>query len=216
MRMSIQKLLAIASDPIWEKPKTFPGFLSSYALGAELYEMLTVKNGFYAFESALHVFPITTEPGTGLEGWNSNSLWRKSYGNLTDGLLFFAEDIFQDQFCLSTADSKVCRFNSETGEVKEIGDSLDAWAHSILENHRFLTGWPFVRQWVEKHGPIRAGKRLMPITPFFLGGEYSLENFRLESGLDGMFAKGDLATQTRDLPEGSQIRLRIAKPNQTD
>jgi hypothetical protein len=42
---------------------------------------LQQKNGFYAFEAALHVFPLTTDPGTGLEAWNADSLFGDSDGH---------------------------------------------------------------------------------------------------------------------------------------
>jgi hypothetical protein len=57
-----------------------PEFLQLYALGPSCF-MLLQKNGFYAFEAALHIFPITADRGTGLEGWNPASLWRSEYGD---------------------------------------------------------------------------------------------------------------------------------------
>jgi hypothetical protein len=29
-------------------------------------------------------------------------------------------------------------------------------------------------EWQKRHGPLQPGRRLMPTTPFFLGGEYGL------------------------------------------
>jgi hypothetical protein len=50
----------------------------------------------------------------------------------------------------------------------------------------------------------------MPKTPFFMGGEYKLENLWAGNPLEGMRLKGDLAIQTRDLPSGTRVRLNIA------
>jgi hypothetical protein len=53
----------------------------------------------------------------------------------------------------------------------------------------------------------------MPKTPFFLGGEYKIENLWAGDSVEGMRLKGDLAIQTRHVPEGTQVRLRVdAKP----
>src|ERR1700729_3297265 len=106
----LEKLLSISSNPLAETPPSEPKLLEGYPLGLELFRMLERKNGFYAFESALHVFPLTSESvnGSTLAEWNSNALWRNDYGDLTAGLLLFAEDILQDQFCLSR--SGVLRF----------------------------------------------------------------------------------------------------------
>jgi hypothetical protein len=172
--------------------------------------MLEQKNGFYAFEFALHVFPLTSDPETGLEGWNAGSLWRNEYEDLTEGLLFFAEDILQDQFCLSKRQSGVLRFHAETGHTTFMVDSVEKWADLILSNYKTETGWPFVHEWQAKNGPLPLGKRLMPKTPFFLGGEYKIDNLWLGNPLEGMRFKADLAMQTRHLPEGATIKLNIA------
>ncbi len=97
--------------------------------------MLERKNGFCAFESALHIFPLTSEPvdGASLAEWNSDTFWRSDYGDLTPGLLFFAGNILQDQVCLSS--SGVLRFNAETGGTKVMADSLENWAGIILRDY---------------------------------------------------------------------------------
>lgn len=181
-----------------------------YALGSELYHLLELKNGFYAFESALHVFPYTSDLGTGLEAWNAESLWRDRYKDLADGLLFFAEDIFQDQFCLSKKQSGVFRLQAETGAAIPMADSVENWAAVILADHKAETGWPLAHAWQEKNGSLPDGQRLMPKTPFFLGGEYNLENLWAGDPLEGMRFKADIAIQTRDLPDGAQVQLKVA------
>jgi hypothetical protein len=207
---NIEKLLSISSEALAPKPSAFPAFLHPYALGTELFHMLEQKNGFYAFEFALHTFPLTSDPETGLEAWNADSLWRSEYQDLTDGLLFFAEDILQDQFCLSKRQKGVLRFYAETGQIAFMADSIEAWAGVILRNYETETGWPLVHEWQAKNGPLPLGKRLMPKTPFFLGGEYKIENLWAGNPLEGMMFKADLALQTRDLPEGAKVKLKVA------
>src|SRR5271155_4844085 len=125
---SFEKLLAISSEPLAQTPPVEHKSLEDYPLGPELLGLLESRNGFYAFESALHVFPLTSESvnGSTLAEWNSDALWRNGYGDLTAGLLFFAEDILQDQFCLSR--SGVLRFKAETGGTIPIANSLENWA----------------------------------------------------------------------------------------
>src|SRR5690348_11185013 len=96
---NIEKLVSISSEALdSSNPSVFPTFLQEYSMGAELFHMLEQKNGFYAFEYALHVLPLSSDTESGLEGWNAESLWRNGYEDLAEGLLFFAEDILQDQF----------------------------------------------------------------------------------------------------------------------
>src|SRR5215813_6409344 len=207
---NIEKLLSISSEPLAPNPSAFPAFLHSYALGTELFHMLEQKNGFFAFEFALHTFPLTSDPGMGLEGWNAPTLWRNGYHDLAEGLLFFAQDMLQDQFCLSRTNSEVFRFHAETGQIAFMADSLEAWAGVILRNYETETGWSLAHEWQAKNGPLPLGKRLMPKTPFFLGGEYKIENLWAGDPLEGMLFKADLAMQTRSLPEGAKVKLKVA------
>ncbi|WP_140216091.1 hypothetical protein [Pseudomonas oryzihabitans] len=70
-------------------------------LADQLLEMLTIRNGFYTLENALHVFPSSsTEEEIGLHEWNDPQLWRNGYEDAVTNCLFFAEDVFGGQFCV--------------------------------------------------------------------------------------------------------------------
>ncbi|MFL6436917.1 MAG: SMI1/KNR4 family protein [Terriglobales bacterium] len=174
--------------------------------------MLRKKNGFYGFESALHVFPLMPNATDGLQAWNSDSLWRHEYQDLTKGLLFFAEDLFQDQFCISA--EGVQRFKTETGEKVILADTIEMWAELILSDYSYQTGWKTAHEWQAVNGPLPPGQRLLPKTPFFLGGSYSLDNLWIGNPIEGLRFKADVALQTRGLPEGAPVRLRIGKKPQ--
>jgi len=206
---AIERLLSIGSEPLAPKPVGPSTFLQPQPLGCELFRMLELKNGFYAFESALHVFPLSSEAGMSLEEWNADSLWRNGYRDLAKGLLFFAEDVFQDQYCVS-ADG-VLRFLSETGEKVFLANSIENWAKKILAGYKGETAWPLARQWQAENGPLPPGKRLMPKIPFFLGGKYSIENFWAGDSVEGMRFKADLSMQTRNFPRGSEVKLELTK-----
>lgn len=206
----IDKLLSVSSGPLAPPPGVITEILQAYSLGAELLGMLQRRNGFYAFESALHVFPLTPDSNAGLEGWNAGPLWRDVYQDLAEGLLCFAEDAFQDRFCLSKQQNGVLRFCAETGHAVLMAGSVETWAGAILSGHERETGWPIVHGWQAKNGPLPPGKRLMPKTPFFLGGEYEIENLWAGDSVEGIRLKADLAIQTRHLPDGAQVKLAIA------
>jgi hypothetical protein len=209
----LEQLLAISSDPLCGEPKVIPEVLLGYGLGPELFEMLRARNGFYAFESALHVFPTSCGPNNqmDLEKWNSDALWRYAYDELAQGLLFFAEDLLQDQFCLSS--SGILRFKAETGETVFFAKSIEQWADRILTNHRTETAWPLGSEWQRQNGPLASGKRLMPKTPFFLGGEFASANLWEGESTEGMRFKGELATQTKNLKDGTTIKLQFRPAN---
>ena len=96
----VQKLLSISSPPLAAQPLDEPKTLGVYPLGTELFGVLKERNGFYAFESALHVFPHTTDTASGMsfEEWNSDSLWRNSYEDLAKGLVFLRKMSFRTSF----------------------------------------------------------------------------------------------------------------------
>jgi hypothetical protein len=208
-RTGIERLLSISSDALAPWPAATSKLLASYTLGEELFRMLQLKNGFYAFEASLHVFPLSSSDCVSLEDWNSDSLWRSRYLDLAAGLLFFAEDVFQDQFCLST--KGVLRFNSECGTTSPMATSIEDWAEKVVQNYSRETGWLLASKWQKAHGPLPLGKRLLPKIPFCLGGAYSLDNLWAGEAVAGMRFKADLAIKTKDLPEGSQVRFVVGK-----
>jgi len=142
-----------------------------------------------------------------LEIWNSPELWRHEYGTLAEGLFFFAEDVFGNQFCFR--EGSVSLFDAETGDAEEVAKSLAEWAERILSEADVLTGHAFLRRWEATNGPLKRGARLVPRIPFVLGGAYDLPNLVQMRAVDGMRFRGNLARQIRDLPDGSQIEFRI-------
>lgn len=207
---SIQRLLSISSEPLSWQPVTFSvlDFDSSSPVAKELFDLLQQRNGFYAFESALHIFPAAAyESEMTLSRWNSFGLWRHEYGELDGKRLFFAEDAFGDQFCLD--DGEVCSFESETGKVKYISDTLEGWAKRVLEDYKVMTGFPLMHEWQRRNGRLTPGTRLIPSIPFILGGDYALENLNAADAVKGMKFRGMLAGKIKNLPDGTQIQLRF-------
>jgi hypothetical protein len=190
-------------------PRTHGAVAYGYGpLGDELLHLLRSKNGFYAFESALHVFPAASfENEMTLSRWNSFGLWRHEYGELADRKLFFAEDAFGNQFCLHGGN--VCSFDAETGATETLGEALDDWAKRVLADYEILTGQPLLHRWQAKHGGLPRGTRLMPKVPFVLGGEYALSNLCTIAAVSGMKTRGNLARQIKGLPNGAQVEFRI-------
>ncbi|QZY97500.1 hypothetical protein K7X52_21165 (plasmid) [Pantoea dispersa] len=170
--------------------------------------MLRMRNGFYCFESALHVFPGTHEHDDfNLFSWNEEKLWRESYGGMTDGHFFFAEDAFGGQFSLK--EDGIYSFDPETGESQKMCENLSQWCDAILNDYDFLTGHSLMHQWQITHGKIKQNQRLVPVIPFVLGGEFSVKNLRAQQSVTAMRARGSIAVQIRDMPDGGTIKLNV-------
>ncbi|MCT9846125.1 hypothetical protein N7563_18860 [Leclercia adecarboxylata ATCC 23216 = NBRC 102595] len=86
---------------------------------------------------------------------------------------------------------------------------FNEWCKKILEYYQVLTGYPLANAWQKKHGPIPVGYRLVPKMPFVAGGEYEPDNLYLEKSTVAMKARANIALQIRDVPDGSNIQLRL-------
>ena len=207
---NLKKLLLNASGSLCTHAPELSGQLHNSAgmLIDDLLAMLQYRNGFYAFEGALHVFPTHSEEREmGLESWNDNGLWRSAYAELVDGCLFFAEDIFGGQFCIKG--NKIYTFEPETGTLDYLADDIDTWAQVVLDDYEVLTGYPLAHQWQKLNGQLPPQTRLLPKIPFVVGGEFVLDNMRLSNSVEGMKFRADIANQIKDLPNGTRISLNI-------
>jgi len=205
----LAKLLSIAGPPLRGSTPPKPSILAKQGrLGAQLYDLLCRRNGFFAFESSLHVLPLGLGKTMDLETWNSAGLWRQEFENQANGLLFFAEDLFGTQFGIQ--DDRVLLFEPETGEVTSFATDLDEWSRRILDDFEVLTGYTLGHAWQEVHGVLPQDRRLVPKVPFVLGGAFALENLYLANPIEAMRFRGDLARQIQNLPDGTQIRLKIS------
>jgi len=209
--ISLDKLISIASPPLAAKPRdTLENTVGgSRARLAEIDFMLANKNGFYAFEGALHVFHAPDFYGNSNElsliEWNSLDLWRGQYGDLTEGLFFFAEDVFGVQFAIQN--ENIVSFEPESGEIKQVAGDVEEWARAVLSDFRLLTGFPVAHDWQRRYGGLPSGKRLLPKIPFIFGGQYDSSNLIAVDAAEGMRYRGQMWQQIRDLPDGAQVRL---------
>jgi hypothetical protein len=201
MTDAIEDLLSISSPALGT---TTP---DAGRVPAALGRLLAQRNGFYAFEGALHVFADREAPGElGLERWNAQDVWRDRYGGLADNHFFFAEDVFGGQFSIS--DGGIVTWDPETGQTEPLAGDVEGWAQALLDDFQVLTGQPVAHEWQAAHGPLSLGERLLPITPFVLGGDFSISNLRAVDAVAAMRYRGVLATQLHDLPEGTAVRLK--------
>ncbi len=174
---------------------------------AELARLLSEVNGFTAFNAGIQVFHAGARGiGPELGQWNHRATWRYTYGELTDRLFFFAQDLFGVQFAIDNREH-VVRFDPETAERDHIGPSLEDWAAWLLEEpdvrgaHRYATAWQDI------HGALEHTTRLIPLRFFTLGGSYDHDNIVVRDAVTCMRIRGPLARQMHDLPDGARVNL---------
>lgn len=209
MSFYIKKLLSICGKELSSK-QAIHNFseLSSSSGWEQLKEMLAAKNGFYGFESALHIFPYESiNEEVGLLDWNEKSLWISSYKDMALGALYFAEDVFGGQFCIRN--DGVYSFDPETAEFNKIAETINDWCKLILKNYNVLTGYSLAHSWQKLNGAIPSGYRLVPKIPFVAGGAYEIDNLYLKCTYKSLIERANIALQIRDIPDGSSIQIII-------
>jgi hypothetical protein len=176
----------------------------------KLHPLFQCRNGFYAFEQALHVLSdMGSINEKGLVEWNSDALWRGNYDGMADDAVFFAEDVFGIQFCIR--EGSVATFEPETGRFEWMAADVEEWAQIVRDDYQFWTGYKVAHDWQIEHGPIPLGSRLVPKVPFVLGGDYTVANMHVLEAVKGMRYRASIAVQIRDLPDGSPVTLRVVE-----
>lgn len=209
MMSNLSQLLSHASSPL-SACKVRPTDFGLGNVGRELERLLSTRNGFFCFLSALHVFPMSEASlsvGYDLETWNAQSTWRDTYPSCEQSVLFFAEDVFGCQFGATRAG--VLSFDAETGETTAMTETLEEWAGLMLRESKALTGWPLAEAWQSRFGAIGPKLRLNPKVPFVLGGGFEIDNLVAADAIEAMRFRGSLARQIKDAPDGTSISIRL-------
>ncbi len=179
-------------------------------LASELFALLHARNGFYAFEAALEVYPAQSHGEVvGFADWNVPETWKCEYHGLADDLLCFAQDVFGNQFALRR--DEIVLFECETGRTTAFASSIEDWSEKVLADYDFVTGHTFARSWQLANRPLVPGERLYPVTPFTMGGKYEVSNMRAMKGTALLRFFGDFANQVRDVPDGTRVRLSVRR-----
>jgi len=201
---SINKILEISSSALGYDIHSLPD-----GIDVSLLRLLSYKNGFFAFENSLEVFPcgesFLSYP---LHKWNDEALWRGAYENLAPIGICFAQDAFGGQFVFS---DYIYTFDPETGGVEEFAINLEEWADNVLNDYEISTGYPVAHKWQSEHGRIAPRNRLVPIKPFVLGGEFKIDNLVQMDAVKSLKLRGSLAQQIQNAPDGSNIIYEVTE-----
>jgi hypothetical protein len=195
---NIKKLLNISSLPIDDITFNVVDNGSN-----DIQYLLSLKNGFYAFESALHVFS-----GQELSILNSVIKTEKLYD--VKNRLYFAEDIFGNLFY--SDNKKIYLLDVETEEMEFIASSLDGWSKKILDNYNYLTGYSLAHEWQQQQGLLDNTKRLVPKKLFVFGGAYSIENLVEQNRFEALKYRSNISKQLKNVKDGEKIVI-DTKPN---
>ncbi len=144
----VEKLISISSHALAPNPPLFPELLRFYALGHELYSPC-LSSG-----TSLHPGGLIIESQLMGCSFLQKTYYRTSFVYLCSRSVSFDFMPRRGNPCLWNRQSRIGRGGF--------------WRITVE------TVWPLASEWQKRHGPLQPGRRLMPTTPFFLGGEYGL------------------------------------------
>ncbi|MFM8899899.1 MAG: hypothetical protein ACKOF9_08120 [Burkholderiales bacterium] len=209
MSSSLSNLLAISSSEVTPKKEININHLIdddctvSADLLSQLVNVYLERNGFFAFESSLWFYDYE------LMKTINNIDCLKLYEEQRRERIFFASDALATQFFIDK--EKIGSLDLETGEESIISKSFESWATEVLSDPDFLLGYPLMRDWQQENGKIKNSCRLAPITPFILGGNYSVENLVELDITELIEFKSNLYSQISNLPPGSQVEWKLVR-----
>lgn len=203
---------------VWMEPWIDPGFQPpplDEAIASELLvvagrseahhmDMLRRWNGFYALGGLLHVFGACVEPPShSMLLWNQFDGWRSAWGRLTDGLVFFAEDAFGDQFAYRAG--KIVRFRALAGGIEAVQATLSEWIESVLLEPDYVLNKRLFDACVREHGPLPHGGHFAPVGPLDDARTLEPGNVQVVPARDSMEMKAVMAS--RVVRRTSSIRV---------
>lgn len=170
-------------------------------------EILKRRNGGYFWGGALHLLGACREPlWHSLSHWNAPETWTAAYRGAADGLTYFAEDAFGDQFGLEPG-GKIFAFRAERGELEEIADDFDQWLLMAVEAPDELLARHVFARWASAHGRLPYGSQLQAYPPFLFVEEDDQAQLEAVDAVENMHFHASLAVQLAEIPEGTRAKI---------
>jgi hypothetical protein len=169
--------------------------------------LLEQWNGFYALDRLLHVFGACEfPPNHSLRAWNASDGWRASWGRLTEGLTFFAEDAFGDQFAYRGG--KIVRLRTLAGGIEVLHASLTEWIEAVLLEPEYVLNAKLYRACIAQLGPLPHGGHIVPTNQISTGEPLDPQHVAVTPARDSMEVKAVMAAR---VVRKSSTSIRIPK-----
>jgi hypothetical protein len=151
-------------------------------------------NGFYALDGLLHVFGACEfPPNHSLRAWNAPDGWRAAWGRLTEGLTFFAEDAFGDQFAYRGG--KIVRMRTLAGGLEVTHASITEWIEAVLLEPEYMLNAKLFRACVARLGGLPHGGHIVPTNQLSTGEPLDPEHVTVMPSRDSMEVKAVMASR---------------------
>ena len=182
-----------------------PDFDKGLPIPQSLKEVLKTANGFFCLDDALHFYPYSGHE-VSIVSVNAPGGWKDCIPEFTQGLTFFAQDVFGCQYGFGEDDA-IYKYDTDDGTREKKADNLDDFL-LLASSHPEETGLDVLRQWNAEKGPLERGMRLVGKIMFcFTPTIQGLDGLAPCPTMSLLQERIEILAMIKDLPPGSQIRF---------
>lgn len=191
--------------PAYDAARLPPGFTPPKGLVA----LWQRGNGGYFWGGLLHVFGACAQPMFhSIQAWNDAEGWRGPYGAAADGLVFFAETAFGNQFAFDEKGA-VWLFIASEGVAKQCAENFDQWLEAVLDDE-VQEAFEFRRDQYARFSTqfrkkLEHGNHIQAYPPLDFVEDPAQSELSEVDAFDNMLFLADLARAIADLPEGVRL-----------
>lgn len=186
------------------------------AVPPELGDILIQINGFIAYGGGLHVRGLCDEPF-----WHSLDRYRAGemalralFPNVQHDDIPFAQDYLGNQFLLR--DQAVWRLRADTGEASLIETDLPSFFGRAREDAVGYLSLELLARHHAENGPLEPGELVHAMPPPVLKPDDSEISLRAVPVANAVSFLAAFSKQIRDIPDGTQVNLKLVDPNAAD
>jgi hypothetical protein len=169
------------------------------SLTSDLWNMLTVENGFILSHGALHVRGACQSPE-----WHSlraamfgPMAFHHHYRSVLPSDIPFAQDMFGDQYLIRG--KEILKLSAESDDLEPFAKSLKAFVNALDDNiEEYLN--------VSLDFDLQPGQLLLAWPPFVVASESSPQ-LKAIDGAEVISLHAEIARQIRDMPDGGTFSV---------
>jgi hypothetical protein len=176
-------------------------------LPPDIFALLVDVNGFIAFQGALHVRGIASEPSWHSLGgaWTGQRALHLLFSAILPSDIPFAQDALGNQFVLR--DDRVWRLESETGELDPLDLDVQDWLAALTTSPGKLLPVDVVAQFRADGEELVPGYLLSVYPPFCAAESAAGISLRAIPAQETIESLADFAANIAASGDGSRIRI---------
>jgi hypothetical protein len=181
-------------------------------LPSDLIEILWQVNGFVAYAGGLHVRGLVETPAWhSLEHyWSGEMALHEMFRDVQPYDVPFGQDFLGNQFLLR--DSRVFRLRADTGELTPLDLDLPHFLDACREDPVEFLALHLLAEFHQEQGLLVPGSLVHTMPPLSLRQADAKIAMRSVPADNAISFLANFARQTQDLPEGTEVNLRLFAP----